>query len=921
MSLATKLVFDADSAPFIASVDKGTAAVARQSEAVTKARASIVAALEAQQNAAKAAGAGHEELARNAEVAARKVANLTDKNADSVVRSYERILDAQKRLIAGRNALGSLVPKAVEGDDITNKQRASALLRGGGLRAGENFASQFDVFNKIAGVAFPILGATMLGGEVVKAAEAFARLWQESSHAAEKIRADYAAIHEKAQISIDDKEIENQKIQDQIDKISGHPNNGLATALLEAKKMADQLVGSLQEDRKQLEALLKEHDTGKFGTALAVLGVGPTTTGKQGEELLKDQQDLLNKVQGLRAAYSKAMSAAPDDAGREAATKAFNRGIHDSFQAQIDAYAAESKRLADAQAQVHVTATRNGVIRSHEDHSQQISNIDGRAQQLRDMLSNQTLDESIYAGDKTLGAAKQKKEDAQRAKEEAEKRLEAQRKAAEEQRKQWDEEHDDLVNAGRMSAGDEVDFWTLKVYSVQAGSANYKAALDKQTAAIAALRRTDLEAAVKADAEAQKAQSTSWDLLHNGWVAAGHRTAEDERLFWELRLAEAVEGGENYRKAYDKATAAILAAQKEAEEADKARSKASLEKGQQRTAYAEAVLGIQVSTGAISRQDAAMQQANIHAEQYRQKIAALGMELARQKALDPGSAGTVNAQAALDQADADRKVQIMQDAAKTAAESWQGALRNANALWVQDSQDSARQVVALYTSALDATNQNIVSFLTNKHGNGRHTTDWRGEGENLAKQGTSDLLKRGESAVLKGLGLAKADGSRGSPFHVLVDNLAGLGGGGGAGGGIGGFHNSLGAAMDSSSSKTAAAIAAIAGGLTFNPGVSLLGGLFGGHRALGGGVKAGVTYDVGEMGREQFTPTSDGVITPNNRLGNGGASYTVNVANGVTPEQMRMHVRQALSEYHPHVVAASVAAVRSDRARNPSTRS
>jgi len=60
--------------------------------------------------------------------------------------------------------------------------------------------------------------------------------------------------------------------------------------------------------------------------------------------------------------------------------------------------------------------------------------------------------------------------------------------------------------------------------------------------------------------------------------------------------------------------------------------------------------------------------------------------------------------------------------------------------------------------------------------------------------------------------------------------------GGGAGGGIGGFFGSL----------------------------------FGGFRAMGGPVKAGTSYVVGERGPELFTPAAAGVITPNRALEPGG---------------------------------------------------
>ena len=59
-------------------------------------------------------------------------------------------------------------------------------------------------------------------------------------------------------------------------------------------------------------------------------------------------------------------------------------------------------------------------------------------------------------------------------------------------------------------------------------------------------------------------------------------------------------------------------------------------------------------------------------------------------------------------------------------------------------------------------------------------------------------------------------------------------------------------------------------------GGGLLGGLFG-KRAMGGPVSAGSSYMVGERGPELFIPKHGGSIVPNNALGGGSTSVTVNV--------------------------------------------
>jgi len=59
-------------------------------------------------------------------------------------------------------------------------------------------------------------------------------------------------------------------------------------------------------------------------------------------------------------------------------------------------------------------------------------------------------------------------------------------------------------------------------------------------------------------------------------------------------------------------------------------------------------------------------------------------------------------------------------------------------------------------------------------------------------------------------------------------------------------------------------------------GKGLLGTLFGGLLATGGPAKAGKSYIVGEQGPELFTPSTSGMVTPNNAIG-GSTNIVVNV--------------------------------------------
>lgn len=74
----------------------------------------------------------------------------------------------------------------------------------------------------------------------------------------------------------------------------------------------------------------------------------------------------------------------------------------------------------------------------------------------------------------------------------------------------------------------------------------------------------------------------------------------------------------------------------------------------------------------------------------------------------------------------------------------------------------------------------------------------------------------------------------------------------------------------------------------------LFGGIFGGFRATGGPVTAGVPYVVGEQGREMFVPSQNGRIVPNNQMG--GVSVTLNVHGVKDADSFRRSSRQIESD-------------------------
>jgi hypothetical protein len=211
--------------------------------------------------------------------------------------------------------------------------------------------------------------------------------------------------------------------------------------------------------------------------------------------------------------------------------------------------------------------------------------------------------------------------------------------------------------------------------------------------------------------------------------------------------------------------------------------------------------------------------------------------------------------------------------------------------WIQKT-SSVKLLFAEVWKMTEAMNTELAKAMTGQK------TDWagtfRGEATSLAKMG----LERAEGGILGKLG------SRGNPMFVKnADAPAGIPGAGGAasaaGGGLLGWLNNSNWASS------------LFGGSLFGSG-----SFFGGGHALGGAVAAGVPIDVGEMGRERFTPLVPGRITPNSELRGGGHMFYVD-ARGASAAEVEQRVQRAIRTSVGASVQHSIAVQHEMQRRRP----
>lgn len=621
---------------------------------------------------------------------------------------------------------------------ISQQMAASGTIRlaegNNSIRAVERFITTIPGVGAALQKIFPIIGATAFAGIIVDIGEKIYETEQKAAHAGDLIARVFQESHDKARINIDDLSITNDKLQDEIDKLSGHPNNGVATALDEARKMADQLVISLQAGNKELEGLLKEHEVGTIGSLLS----GVSGTKVQGKEMLQDQRDLTDAVRKANEQLDAVQAATTDAKKIKEATEIRNAAVQAAFQSQIDVYQREGARLRKEQADSENSALQDTQNSNPTvvDNSAKIANNQGRVQQLMDELAKEKLAESIFARTATVGGMKQDKGEGNNA-------AEAQRKAAEAQMKTFEAGMAARKSDHDVSIQEEYEYWA----KMESAAAKYPDNLLKVQEKVG--------------------------QIYQEWGKQG--MAEAARMIeQQKRMAEAVKG-DNERFA-----ALVKAVNEQASRAGDAQAKATEAIAKSAAAMAELMTAHEVSTGAITKYDAALRIAGLHAEVYAAQLKKLKQQ---QADLDGNTSLTVEErsakQSSIDeqhtniQGEADR--QSMQDQWNEFSQTALGGAITALQEFTASSLDSAAMMKQIVSSTLSSTNSTLVKMLTEKNYQRRGQFSQLGSG--IFKDVSGAALKKGEGSImgmipgLKGLGGGKL-GTKGNPMIVAFADSA-----------------------------------------------------------------------------------------------------------------------------------------------------
>jgi hypothetical protein len=187
---------------------------------------------------------------------------------------------------------------------------------------------------------------------VIAAGEVIQKLIEKHKQLQEALASGWATADHAIANHNDELQVSIEKYKELIAKLQGHPSNGIALALAEAKVEADKLADSLMEDIGRLEKLTADAAHGKIMTAL----LGTSGSG-QARDVLKGLQDAMGNI--------------PHDSNLSANTEKALKDAWSRAQSEIDKNNATSadqtaNRLAAAKAGMNVSLPVTDFTKANE---------------------------------------------------------------------------------------------------------------------------------------------------------------------------------------------------------------------------------------------------------------------------------------------------------------------------------------------------------------------------------------------------------------------------------------------------------------------------------------------------------------------------------------------------------------------------
>ena len=254
------------------------------------------------------------------------------------------------------------------------------------IRAVERLITMVPGLGAALQVAFPVVGGIVFGEMIVENIKKFHDFYVEAQQANTQIAKSFSDATSAMRVQNDEASISNDRLQQQIDKLERHPNNGLKLALDEAKLSADQLYVSLTKANDTFKEILEKKSIGVLNSFITGNAKTKVTSGPA-REAFDNLQGVLDRHQpDIDAAYQTG-----DSAKIQEAIHRRNQDIVDTAHREVAKLKPALAELQDAQDKflhprmVAIRNARGGTTLDrggNQDQSANLSIVQGAMNQL-----------------------------------------------------------------------------------------------------------------------------------------------------------------------------------------------------------------------------------------------------------------------------------------------------------------------------------------------------------------------------------------------------------------------------------------------------------------------------------------------------------------------------------------------------------
>lgn len=141
-------------------------------------------------------------------------------------------------------------------------------------RAVSRFLSVTLGLGPVLAAAFPVIGAVLLGKQLVDVGEKVGKFFKDIKEAPERIKGAFRELGEPLRMTNDELRVTADRLELDIAKLEGKRQNTLKLALDEARMAADKLADSLDKDLEKLNNMLEEQKHNWLAQLFGASGAG-----------------------------------------------------------------------------------------------------------------------------------------------------------------------------------------------------------------------------------------------------------------------------------------------------------------------------------------------------------------------------------------------------------------------------------------------------------------------------------------------------------------------------------------------------------------------------------------------------------------------------------------------------------------------